>query len=41
MGHSEIYPITVYKRLPKVATRICIYYTDKTNSVIDTGPMTL
>lgn len=40
-GHSDIYPITVYRRQPKVATRICIYYTDKTNSVIDTGSMTL
>ena len=40
-GHSEMCLATVYKRLPKVATRVIIYYTDKTKSIIDTGYTTL
>ena len=40
-GRSEVYPVTVYKRQPKVATRICIYYTDQSHNLINTGFTTL
>ena len=34
-------PIEVYKRIPKVATRVTIYYNDGTNNTIDTGIVTI
>lgn len=36
-NNTRILPIEVYKRIPKVATRETIYYTDSTKQVIDTG----
>ncbi len=40
-GNTRILPIEVYKRIPKVATRVTIYYTDGTNCTIDTGIVTI
>lgn len=40
-GGEKIFIIKAYKRVPKDSTRIRIYYEDGTNSVIDTGVVSL
>ena len=40
-GNTRMFPIEVYKRIPKVATRVTIYYNDGTNNTIDTGIVTI
>lgn len=40
-GNIRLFPIEVYKRIPKVATRVTIYYNDSTKNVIDTSIVTI
>lgn len=39
--NAKMLPIEVYKRIPKVATRMTIYYADGTNRLINTGIVTI
>ena len=40
-GLFEVFPVTVYKRQPKIANRIRIYHADGTSYQLDTGSTTL
>lgn len=40
-GNTRMLPLEVYKRIPKVATRVTIYYADGTHRVIETGLVTI
>lgn len=40
-GNTRMFPMEVYKRIPKVATRVTIYYTDGTKRTINTNIVTI
>ena len=40
-GSVHIFPIEVYKRIPKEMTRVHIFYADGSNRTIDTGSVSI
>ena len=40
-GSVHIFPIEVYKRIPKEMTRVHIFYADGSNRTIDTGAVSI
>ena len=40
-GNVRVFPIEVYKRIPKEMTRVQIFYADGSNKIINTGSVTI